>query len=264
MKDNGFKLAEERSRRYPTHTITDAIYANDIVLLANTPAQAETLLHSLKRAAASIAFHVNTHKKEYTYFNQSGNISTLNDSSLKLVDKFTYLGSCVSSNETDINMLLAEVWTAIDRLSVIWKSEPNKIKRSFFQVAVVSILLYRCTTWTLTKRMEKKLDGNYARMLWAILNKTWRQHPIKQQLGGHLPPITKTIQVKRTRNTGHCWRSRDELISDRLLWIPNIQQLCSDFGKTNRERWTMEKGGWRELARSTLVARDDDNDKVTF
>ena len=84
----------------------------------------------------------------------------------------------------------------------------------------VSILLYGCTTWTLTKRLEKKLERNYTRMLRAILNKPWRQHPIKHQLYGHRPPITKTIQVRRTRHAGHCWRSRDELISDVLLWTP--------------------------------------------
>ena len=74
----------------------------------------------------------------------------------------------------------------------------DKMKRNFFQAAVVSILLYGCTTWTLTKRMEKKLDGNYTRMLRAILNKSWRQHPTKQQLYGHLPPITKLSKLDET------------------------------------------------------------------
>ena len=93
----------------------------------------------------------------------------------------------------------------------------------------------------------------------AILNKSWRQHPTRHQLCGHLPPITKTIQVRRTRHAGHCWRSRDELISDVLLWTPTdgcakagrpartyIQQLCEDTGccpedlpeaKNDREKW---------------------------
>ena len=115
------------------------------------------------------------------------------------------------------------------------------MKRSFFQAAIVSILLYGCTTRTLTKRLEKKLDGNYTRMLRAILNKSWQQHPTKHQLYGHLPPITKTIQVRRTRHAGHCWRSSDGLISDVLLWTPTygwakagrpartyIQQLWED------------------------------------
>ena len=117
------------------------------------------------------------------------------------------------------------------------------MKRSFFHAAVTSILLYGCTTRTLTKRLEKKLDGNNTRMLSAILNKSWRQHPTRHQLYGQLPLITKTIQVRRTRHAGHCWRSRDELISDILLWTPThgrakagrpartyIQQLCEDTG----------------------------------
>ena len=154
-----------------------------------------------------------------------GDIYTLGGSSLKLVDKFTYLWSSVSSTEKDIDTRLTKVWTAIDKLSVIWKSDlTDKMKHSFFLAAVVSILLYGCTTWMLTKRLEKKLDGNYIRMLRAILNKSWRQHPIKHQLYGYLPPITKTIKVRRTIHAGHCWRSRDELISDVLLWTPSHDQ----------------------------------------
>ena len=91
------------------------------------------------------------------------------------------------------------------------------------------------------------------------MSKSWRQHPTKHQLYRHLPPITKTIQIRRTRHAGHCWRSKDELISDVLLWTPScgrakagqpartyIQQLCEDTGcspedltelMTNREKW---------------------------
>ena len=153
-------------------------------------------------------------------FNQTGDITTLDGTPLKLVDKFTYRGSSVSSTEMDIDMRLTKAWTAIDKLSIIWKLNlTDKMKRSFFQAAVVSILPYGCTTWTQTKRMEK-LDGNYARMLRAILNMSWRQHPMRNQLYGHLPPITKTIQARRTRHAGHRWKSRDEFISDVLLWTP--------------------------------------------
>ena len=118
MKDNRFKLAKEKNRRYPAQTITDADYTDDITLPANIPAQFKTLLHSLERAAASIGLHVNAHKTEYMCFNQRRDISTLNSSSLKLVDKFTYLGSSVSSTETDINTRLAKAWTAISHMEV--------------------------------------------------------------------------------------------------------------------------------------------------
>ena len=158
----------------------DVDYADDIVLLANTPPQAETLLHSLERVASGTGLHVNTDKTEYKRFHQKGNISTLKGGPLKLVDKFTYLGSSISSTENDINTWLAKAWTAIDRLLVIWKSDLiDKIKCIFFQAAVESILLHGCTTWTLTKHIEKNLDGNYTRMLRALLNKSWRQHPTK-------------------------------------------------------------------------------------
>ena len=158
-----------------------------------------------ERAAAGIGLDVNAHKTEYMCYNQTGNITTLDGASLKLVDKFTYLGSSVSSTENDIDTRLTKAWMVIDRLSIIWKSDlTDKMKCSFFQAAVVSILLYGCTTWTVTKRLEKKLGGNYTRMLRAILNKSWWQHPTRHQLYGHLPPITKTIQVRRTRHAGHC------------------------------------------------------------
>ena len=173
IRENGFVLTKKRNRRYPAKTFTNADYANDIAILASAPNQAETLLHSLERAAAGIGLHVNTHKTEYMSYNQTGDITTLGGTVLKLVDKFTYLGSSVSSTEKDIHTRLTKAWITIDRLSTIWRSDlTDKMKRSFFHAAVVSILLYGCTTWALTKRLEKKPDGNYTRMLRAILNKS--------------------------------------------------------------------------------------------
>ena len=115
----------------------------------------------------------------------------------------------------------------------------------FFQAAVVSILLYGCTTCTLTKRLEKRRDGNYTRMLRAILNKSWRQHPTRHQLYGHLPPITKTIQVRRTRHAGHCWRSKDELIRDVLLWTPAYGQAKAWWPARTYILWGYGMWPWR-------------------
>ena len=87
IKENGFELTKKRSRRYPATTITDADYADDIAILAITPDQVETLLHSLEQAAAGIGLYVNAHKTEYMCYNQTGDISTLDGTPLKLVDK---------------------------------------------------------------------------------------------------------------------------------------------------------------------------------
>ena len=107
MKENGFKLAKERSRRYPAQTITEALYAEDTALLANSPAQAESLLHNLEQTAGGISLHINADKTECMYFNPRGDIYSQKGGPLKLLYKFTYLGSSVSSTENDINTRLA-------------------------------------------------------------------------------------------------------------------------------------------------------------
>ena len=112
--------------------------------------------------------------------------------------------------------------------------------------------------------MEKKLDSNYTRMLQAILNKSWRQNPTKQQLYGHLSPILIIIQIRWIRYAGHCWRSKDELISDVLLWTPShrwarvgrpartyLQQLCTDIGCSMEDLpgGMDDRDKWRERVR---------------
>ena len=134
------------------------------------------------------------------------------------------------------------------------------MKRSFFQAAVVSILLYECTTWTLTKRMLR-----------AILNKSWRKHPTNNQLYGNLTLITKTIKVRRTRHARHCWRSRDEFIGDVLLWTLSngrakagwpaqtyIQQLCVDTGCSLEDLPEAMKDteGWRDRDKDIYICAD--------
>ena len=173
-------------------------------------------------------------------YNQTGDISTLEVTPLKLVDKFTYIGSSVESTEKDIETRLTKAWTAINRLSIIWKSDlTDKMKRSFFpdsgHIDTAIRVHYMDANKTAGEEARRQLHKNAA----CNLGKSWRQHPTRHQLYGHLPPITKTIQVRRTRHAGHCWRSRDELIRDVLLWTPThgrskagrpartyIQQLC--------------------------------------
>ena len=112
--------------------------------------------------------------------------------------------------------------------------------------------------------MEKKLGGNYIRMLQAVLNKSWRQLLTKQQLYGHLPPITKTMQI---RHMGHYWRSKHELMDEQRL-DDQVEPIYSSSVpiqyvvlKTCRERWTIEMGGERGSGKSVLAARYDDEDK---
>ena len=123
-----------------------------------------------------------------------------------------------------------------------------------------SVRVYVCMEWGLL---------SIVKICTRILNKSWQQHPTRHQLYGHLPPITKSIQVRRTRHAGHCWRSRDELIRDVLLWIPThgrakagrpartyIQQLCEDTGCCPEDlpRAMNDREEWRERVRDIHAA----------
>ena len=118
----------KKSRWYPVETITDEDDADNLVLLANIPAQDESQHYDQEQSAWGIGLHFNANKKEYLCFKREGAIFTLSRRPLKLVDKLTYLGSNISPTVNDVNMRLVKIWTAIDRLSVIYGSLINPIK----------------------------------------------------------------------------------------------------------------------------------------
>ena len=148
-----------------------------------------------------------------------GDIFTLSRRSLKLLDKFAYLGSSVSSTENDIN-----TWLRIHDRPLIYSrsygSQNNQIKKVqlFSPAAVVSILLCGYTTWTLINGYWKKALRQVHKNAAICIEQSWRQHTTKQQLYGYLQLIWKTIQIRRARLDGHSWRSKSELISDVLVW----------------------------------------------
>ena len=133
MKENGFTLKKTPKKQTIPHT---NYYGRRLYrwYSASCKYTYKSRLDNLEQAAGDICLHVNADKTECMCFNHKGDISTLNSSSLKLEDKFTYFGSSDSSTENYINMRLAMAWTAIDHI----KSDlSDKIKRTFFQAAVV-------------------------------------------------------------------------------------------------------------------------------
>ena len=144
------------------------------------------------------------------------------NSQIKTVDNFVYLGSNISSTEKDVQFSIAKAWQALNGLSIVWKSSlSDSLKRAFFRATVQSVLLYGSSTWTLTRHLENRLDGTFTKMLRSILNVTWKDHPTKRRLYGSLPPVSSTIREQRLRFAGHCWRSKNEIVSDLVLWRPS-------------------------------------------
>ena len=269
QKELGFTLAHSRSSRYPTIKITDADYADDIALFADKIEEAETLLHGLEEVSAEIGLYVNAKKTEYMCFNQEGSMKARDGTTLKQVEEFTYLGSNIASTEKDVNIGIGKAWSALDAMKILWKSDlPEHLKREFFKATVETILLYGSTAWTLTSSLESKLDGTYTRMLRAVLDISWEQHPTRKRLYGKLPTISSTIREQRTQYAGHCWRSKGELVSDLLLWTPKhghtrvgrpcrtyIEQLLQDTG------WKVEE---LKSVKAAMEDRDVWRQKVTL
>ena len=140
---------------------------DSVPFLTNAHIPVESLLHNLEQAA-------NLDKIELIYFKQVRAITTLIGKTLKLVNQFIYVGSNISFIESDAYTHIGKVWNVIDWLSNTWKSDlHDKTKYDSFQTVAVTVLQYGCT------HCKRKIDGNYTNMLRAVLNKSWRQHPIK-------------------------------------------------------------------------------------
>ena len=188
MKENALTVKKARSKWYPAEIINDSSSTDNSAFLANASAKPESLLHDLGQTAKSIALHVNSDKTEFMCFKQVG-VMSLKCNPQKSVDQFIYLGSNISSTESNINIRVRKTWTAIDKLSTMWKSDrSDKIKF--------------CTTWPLTKLLEK-MDGTNYRLFWTSPRSS------TLQLYGNLNLISQTIQIKRTRQDGDCWQSKE-------------------------------------------------------
>ena len=131
------------------------------------------------------------------HFNLEGvtTIKAKNGEEIKTVDNFKYLGLWLESSAKDFEVRKALAWSACHRLRRTWKSNLRRsIKERLFVAAVESILLYGSETWTVTKAMEKKLDGCYTKMLRMVsLNMSWQDKLTNKELYGNLPPVSSNV-----------------------------------------------------------------------
>jgi exonuclease III len=242
-EDNGLTLIPRRSRRVPGLTLTDLDYADDLALLSDTIAKAQALLHDLETAASTVGLHVNVSKTEYMLINIEDPdpvISSLGGPPLKQVHDFKYLGSYISDSKKDFQTRKGQAWAACNKLQKIWNSKiPSAAKLKFFKACVEPVLLYGSETWTINKAFQKRLDGSYTRLLMRAQNLSWKKHPTKKKIYGHLPPISTVVAQRRARFAGHCMRAQDQLVS---------QVLPLRLRQTSRGR--------RPLTYTDIVARD--------
>ena len=130
--------------------------------------------------------HLNEKKTEYINnckLNNDLNIKTINNTNLKCVEDYKYLGSYISYSDKDFNTRKAMEWSACNNMHKIWTSMMNnKLKTTIFRTTIEPILLYGSETWTLSKKLEKMLDGTYTRLLMRVKCLSWKHHPTREQI----------------------------------------------------------------------------------
>ena len=138
-----------------------------------------------------------------------------------MVSDYVYLGSHISTSEKDFLTRKGMAWSACNSLHKIWTSNLSReFKLRIFKADIEPVLLYGSETWTLSKRLEKRLDGTYTRLLMRVQNLSWRQHSTKAQIYDKNPPVSSIVQARRVQFAGHCFRAENEIISTLLLWKP--------------------------------------------
>ena len=205
----GFQLYRQRSRRFPAVSVTDLDFADDLALITEEMEQAQEVILKLEEEAEKVGLVCNAKKTEVQTFNQGGSvvIHAKNGETLKEVNNFKYLGAWTQSSASDITVRKALAWNACHKLRKVWVSTLNrKMKVRLFIATVESVLLYGSETWTLTKTMEKQLNGCYTRMLRLALSISWKDHVTNDELYGSLCQVTSKIQKRRLRLAGHCIR----------------------------------------------------------
>ena len=131
-------------------------------------------------------------------------------------------------------------WSACNDMYKIWSSQlSNNLKIKIFRATVEPILLYRSETWTLSKKLEKRLDGTYTRLLMRAQNLSWKPHPTISEIYNQLPRVSCLVKYRRFQFAAHCFRADGEVISSLLLWRPS-------YGKSRR----------RKLSFPDVISRD--------
>ena len=222
ITEKGYLLHPRRGSRQPAEYLTDTDFADDIALISQSLEHAQDLLQSLEQASNGVGLYLNETKTECLnrcLSNADLVVKTLNGASLKMVEDYVYLGSYISSSEKDFSVRKGMAWSACNDMYKIWTSQlPRRIKIEIFRATIEPILLYGSETWTLSRKLEKRLDGTYTRLLMRAQNISWGRHASVSDIYGNLLRVSALVRSRRVQFAGHCFRAKSETISSLLLW----------------------------------------------
>jgi hypothetical protein len=214
------KRGTRRTGDSPAVKLCDLDFADDIVLCTDNIVDNQLFLSAVELCAEEIGLFINKNKTEFIVVGKAvQNGLSILSGPIKQVEDFKYLGSFIMNSKKDISVRVGIAWTSLKKLNCVWKSQlEKKEKMKIFTSLVQSILLYSCETWSLTKTLEKKIDGARNRMLRYALNISWKDHIPNSVVLEGIVPISDVIRERRVRFAGHCLRAKDQPVSRVVLW----------------------------------------------
>lgn len=231
--EHGFITHLRKSSRHPATSIFDLDFADDIALLSSSASDCQKQLLSQKKHANNVGLKINFKKTEIMTNQTSETPKFLleDDQELDIVDNFKYLGAMMLSCETDIKIRKGQAWGAFWKMKSIWHSSsiPTKLKINIFNASCLSILLYGCESWVITKSLESTLNTFALNCYRIMLNIRRTQHISNKEIYNRTKqvPLATTVQQRQLRFVGHCLRrNENEPIHQYVLYTPS-----NDHGK---------------------------------
>ena len=230
---HGFIISPRVGTRSRTHSpavaVSDLDFADDIALLSHNHEDAQALLTSVEQEALTVGLKINRKKTEYMLvgdFRADPGLAVI-EGPIARTNDFKYLGSWVVSSKRDFEVRRAQAWQACKRMRKVWGSNVSRnIKVRLFQATVETVLLYGAEAWTLTKGLEKALDGTYTRLLRYALGIRWQDHRTNTQVYQNIQPISERLCAKRLKFAGHCARMQSyapQPVCQLLMWEPKAK-----------------------------------------
>jgi len=228
-----------------TTVLEDLDFADDIALLSSKMNHLQQKTTKLEANAAKVGLKLNDKKCKVMKSNSKNSVKLkVGPNDVEEVENFTYLGANVTMDgggTADVKKRIALASGQMKKLANIWKTNniSRKTKATLFKSLVLSVLLYGCETWKLTKGEEHRLDVFQTKCLRRIFKIRWQQHITNvtvREIAG-MEKISDEIRRRRWNWIGHLLRrERNDDCVVALGWTPE--------GRRNRGR---PKTTWRRM-----------------
>ena len=249
--------------------ITNLRFADDIDGLAGSEDELVNLVKSLDESAKAYGMQISAEKTQLMTNNSNGINSKIkvDNKELEVVQSFKYFGAIVSDqgSKPEIISRIGQTVSAINKLKTIWKDRSISIssKIRLARSLVISIFLYACETWTMTKEMEKRIQALEMKCFRRILGITYKDRvtnkEVKRKIRAEIGPYQELLNVviqRKLRWLGHVLRSNG-------LSKMCLQGTVNGGRKRGRQktRWEDNVKEWTGLSWNEILQKARDREE---